>query len=328
MVNAYKQEWALVVNPTCTVIVIVVLSVALRRKRYIIQRPQQWRGLARTAGNVSLHSVGFWVLTTSPTWVASMALGENMLGQYTRAVVVASLPANALTIVFTRGLQPYYRYLITQESRQSALADISVLAVATAVPFFGYLAVFSEPMILILLGDGWNEAAWMAPVLACGFGTYLVFSILTNALETMKKFAAVRSVQIMMLLAAAVTGASVILTRSVQLAASMLLVVALVGICGVYVKLHQLDLLALRTHGWELVAQAAFSLLAVAAGFAAASGANLIVLPNASAQAALAVGVSSVTVAAVLLGAARFQPAYRLLVRRGVIRNSTGSSER
>jgi O-antigen/teichoic acid export membrane protein len=312
-VHRWPHDLALVVNPTVTVAVTLLISWTLRRRRY---RPSGWQHLPGS-GAVSFHGIGFLLLSSIPLWAISLSFADEAVGHYSRALVLTAVPGMALAAVFSRTLHPYYRHLPGQAERVRALGDIQVLTTGLALPLFVLVAMTSDELVRLWLGPGWERAAGWAQLLALGTGVYLGYSVLNNALESFGMFRLVRLSQAGML---AVTLAAALLatvTRNPDYVVGALIPAALVGVILSTAVLHRGKNLP-PGHLSRLLTQLAWALaLPAAASIAARAAAESIGRAGFDEELAYLLLTGVFWLAGSLL-TAKHQPTAEVAHRRGI----------
>ncbi|MFS0866259.1 oligosaccharide flippase family protein [Microbacterium sp. 179-B 1A2 NHS] len=106
-----------------------------------------------------------WALLNADNVILARVLGATALGFYVLAFNISNWPMSALASVVRSISLPYFS---RAESTTDALAVVTALAWALALPAGGVLAVLSDPVISVVYGDKWLPAA---PVLAA-LGVY------------------------------------------------------------------------------------------------------------------------------------------------------------
>ncbi|GAA1476862.1 hypothetical protein GCM10009623_13080 [Nocardioides aestuarii] len=174
----------LVVAPTVTAIVTLVLSSALAHRRYEQGESQRIKTVLGFAWRVSNQNLVFFLLMSLPVWAVSRGAGPEELGQFSRALVLTQTPALAMTGAIVRAVQPFFR-LAEGERRSASVTDAISLSAWVAFPLFFGLAACARPTVEIVLGRGWDETAQMVIPLAVGYGLYVVFSVAASAGQTL-----------------------------------------------------------------------------------------------------------------------------------------------
>lgn len=243
VVLSVRDPLALTITPVATSILTLGLATFVRRIRFRLVRPAGLRELLNFASHVSSQNVVFFLLLTAPSWTISVGSGTSALGQFSRASLLAGLPATALTSALTRALQPHYRHLQKPTERRAAVTDAVLVTGGLALaPFLG-LAGLGPLVIAVWLGPGWSQAgAYMFP-LAVGFGLYAVFTVMANAGEAHRHFRTVRRSQLSMSIPTIALVACGLAWGSPWFAVVMMLVMAVAGLVVLGIGLHRDELL-------------------------------------------------------------------------------------
>jgi O-antigen/teichoic acid export membrane protein len=94
-------------------------------------------------------------------------LGPDVLGQYTRAYSLFLLPMQQLNATLGRVALPVLSRLQDDPDRyRRYIRGGSRVIGYVTIPIYAVLAAVSQPLILIMLGDGWQEAATIFSILA------------------------------------------------------------------------------------------------------------------------------------------------------------------
>lgn len=116
--------------------------------------------------------------------VIGKQFSATQLGFYNQANTLSSLPATTVTNVIQKVTYPM---LSAMQGNGSKLDDayLKTLKITTIVVFplmFG-LSIVSEPLVILLLGDKWNESAHLISILSMAFALYPVHAINLNMLQ-------------------------------------------------------------------------------------------------------------------------------------------------
>jgi O-antigen/teichoic acid export membrane protein len=94
-------------------------------------------------------------------------LGPSVLGQYTRAYSLFLLPMQQLNATIGRVAVPVLSRLQDDHLRYRRYIHGGSRVIGyVAIPIYAILAAIAQPLILLLLGDGWQEAATIFSILA------------------------------------------------------------------------------------------------------------------------------------------------------------------
>ncbi|NUU20416.1 MAG: oligosaccharide flippase family protein [Streptomycetaceae bacterium] len=133
-------------------------------------------------------------------WAVTRHLGPGPAGQFSRAVLMVTLPGALLAQSLRRAFMPTMAR-INGEGRTLAGAVPDVLGVASAVGCvsFGVLAGIGPPAAALLLGPGWGQAGALVPVFAVAAPLALVCQIGYAVDETGKRMMVLLRTQLLVL---------------------------------------------------------------------------------------------------------------------------------
>lgn len=314
MVWQTRSALALVANPIGTAVGQLVVARLLRRTRSRLVRPRGHGQAIAFATNVALQNIVFFLFMSLPSWVVSRVENDDTLGQYARASLLVGLPATTLAAALTRALQPNYRHLSDPAVRFAAVSDAAIVTSALTFTPFLLVAVLAHPLMRVVLGPGWEEAASFAVPLAIGFGLYVVFTVLANAAEMFGEFRVVRRSQAAMAAAIAVPLATAFAAESTFAAAWAMVAI---GGAGLIVLLWGLDGLAVdgRSVAKSLTREAGFALVAVGLGRSLALVVEQAVHPGLYGSMGLTIVLTTTGAAAVI----KRQPVMEVVTRRNLL---------
>lgn len=112
-----------------------------------------------------------WALVNIDNVILVRALGATALGYYVLAFNVSSWPMNALSQAVRSISMPYFS---RADSAAKGLPTVVAVGWAAALPAGGVLAALAAPVVAVLYGEKWMQAA---PVLAA-LGVYGAFRVL------------------------------------------------------------------------------------------------------------------------------------------------------
>ncbi|WP_105902599.1 lipopolysaccharide biosynthesis protein [Vibrio gangliei] len=106
------------------------------------------------------------------------------VGQFTQANQLSSMPAMTMTTIIQRVTYPMMSQLQHSEDKLEAayLLTLRLSAVVIFPLMFG-LAVVAQPLINVVLGDSWQQAAALVSILSIGFLLYPIHAINLNLLQ-------------------------------------------------------------------------------------------------------------------------------------------------
>jgi lipopolysaccharide exporter len=127
---------------------------------------------------VSVNGMLEMVTASADTYAVGRYLGAAALGQYNRATLLVGLPMTHLSTGATKVLMPGFSR-ITDDVDRTRSAYLRGLALLTGVlfPFAVTASVLAGPLVTVMLGEGWETAAHVLPVVAfavtCSFAQHL-----------------------------------------------------------------------------------------------------------------------------------------------------------
>lgn len=317
-----RQPWTLALGTAVNPIVLTVMSRFLRRAVYPGRNNRltfDWLVFALRVTGQNLVFFGLWMV---PTWSLGASSTPAMLGQFSRGNTVAYLPANALSTAVTRGTQPHWRKVVSDESRARAISEALVLAASISFLCFTVLAALSHPLTNLLLGPGWALAADFTAWLAIGFAMQVPTSLLANYLETTGMLARVHWIQFANAAGLALgVGLFVWLHDFRYLLAGFVLS----NVLGLVTAAFQVSA-GLATHpGWLLKQLVAPLISAIGCG-GLAYGAAALVAVGSDGRTGLAnatqLGAGGLAVIVFVFFTRKWQPAFSVLAARGVLKRA------
>lgn len=147
----------------------------------------------------SLHILAFGSKTSLTNIVAQIgnSTAELMIGKSLGFASVALFSkAQTLTDMFSHqflgAIMKVYFPAIAQRYRDelplnSAYADSTVYITAFAFPFFGFMALYAEEIILIMFGNQWLASAELIRILALGGCLYAITAFAPNTINAIGK---------------------------------------------------------------------------------------------------------------------------------------------
>lgn len=184
------------------------------------------RELLTFSAQVGVQHFGFYLINTAPSLIISRTLGTRVLGYYSRANLLVSLPATYASEAMGRTLYPVYTALRGDERRASS-AVTDVLIVCSAISFVGFAAVAAsaKSAVSVALGPRFAPAIPIVEFLAIFAAINFPFAVAGSVQERISWMRSVWTVQSVMA-AAMVGGIAVALltgggTIAIVLAASL-----------------------------------------------------------------------------------------------------------
>lgn len=107
-----------------------------------------------------------------------------VVGQYTQANQLASVPATTLTGIIQRVTFPLFSQLQNTPEKMERVYRLTLRMAAMVIfPIIVGLGLIAQPLLTSLLGPQWNEAGVLLSVLCLGFMLYPIHSINLNLLQ-------------------------------------------------------------------------------------------------------------------------------------------------
>lgn len=142
------------------------------------------RELAFFAGQVG--GLGFisYAVNTAPSWFISRVLGAPALGVYSRATLIANLPAEYAVTSIYKVIYPLYGRVKGDRARTAVMVE-EALSLATGFlwPAFAILAGAAPLVVTVFLGPQWTAVPDVLTVCAIGACARVPTGLLTNAAE-------------------------------------------------------------------------------------------------------------------------------------------------
>jgi lipopolysaccharide exporter len=177
-----RNYWALAYGIVASSVAAVILSYAMHpyRPRWCLARVRQLYGFSL---NILAQSMSYFLNGKIDEIVVGGNFGTETMGHYHIAADVGTSPTYELTEPMARSLFPIYAKLSHQPGELSgaylhALSAIAVLACASGAGIFSV----AEPLVLVVLGEKWADAAplmsWLALAMAMMVISNTAFAVL------------------------------------------------------------------------------------------------------------------------------------------------------
>ena len=139
--------------------------------------------IAGFGGTMTMTQLFWFIQSQADVMIAGRMLAPHWLGVYTTALFLAQLLA-------AKFVPPINEVAFAAYSRQQQHGPASVLAtirlvLLIALPAYAGMAAVAPPLVAVVLGEQWHEAAPILPILALAMGLMtlqILFSPATNAL--------------------------------------------------------------------------------------------------------------------------------------------------
>jgi O-antigen/teichoic acid export membrane protein len=137
--------------------------------------PVRSRDLVMPSGLLAGYGLLEFVTSNAPLWVVGRVFGAGVTGAYSRANVVTGLTSQFLF----QGLNSAATPALAERHKQGlegapAVAHVVCSASAAALIGFGALAGIGPTALHVLLGNGWDRASELVPLLALGAAATLL----------------------------------------------------------------------------------------------------------------------------------------------------------
>ena len=172
--------WALVAFPLTVNFVQMLLSwLMIRWRPTLPRRGTKVRSMITFGGNVAASYLIFNLNRSADAVLIGWYWGASPLGLYSRAYNLPMLPVRQLNAPISSVAIPTFSRIQNDPERFArSYLRLTQLMIWVAAPLFGYLFVCAEPIIVLLLGVKWREAAPVFQILAASaLGQLLLESI-------------------------------------------------------------------------------------------------------------------------------------------------------
>lgn len=173
---------------------------SLRGSRAVIS----WGGLASTAAILREMT------TAAPDLIIGRALGMREVGMLGRAMGPVSLFERFFSSAVKGIVLPHFS-MVRRGGREVREAYLKTVAMTSGIawPFFAFFGVMAAPIIRVLFGDQWDEAAPLAQIL-CGYGALRVLPYFAD--HTLLAFGLARRNLLVETITLAVVAAAILVT--------------------------------------------------------------------------------------------------------------------
>lgn len=168
----YKNYWALVIGQLAQSVVTAGLFTTF--SRWWPSAPKRIKGLRDLLGfgaNTSIFSICTFVSNNVAAIMIGRVLGTPELGQYNRAQALYQMPVSNVVLPITQATMPLLLRLRARPRGYRAAYLRLVRGVCTLLfPLAAIMVFASEPLVIFLIGEKWEQAgkvlAALAPALA------------------------------------------------------------------------------------------------------------------------------------------------------------------
>ena len=187
MALAGMSYWSLVIGVLVARVTEAVLLAWFARWRPRLAVPgERARSLLGFAVHVTISNLLWYVYSNADVAVVRKMLGQTILGYYSMAFQLMSLPVQKLTTNVNAVIYPVYCRLQNDRPRlRDGYLRLTVLLGVLGIPILTGMALVANDAFSLLLGDKWKEAILPFQTL-CFVGSIMVISVslppLLNAL--------------------------------------------------------------------------------------------------------------------------------------------------
>jgi lipopolysaccharide exporter len=161
-----RSYWALIVGMVTGRAAGVALSYVMvpYRPRFDLSEARKLLAFSRwlLVNNVTLVSV-----VRFPHFLIGRLLGPQLLGIFTVAYDIATLPATELSSPVNRAALPGYSAMVGDKIKfKETFLDVGAVVIALALPSSAGLAIVADPLVRVILGENWLQAVPVLQILA------------------------------------------------------------------------------------------------------------------------------------------------------------------
>lgn len=161
-----RNYWALVIGALVSRMVGVALSYKLhsyRPRLSFVAIGDLWR----FSGWMLVNNIVVFAAVKGYDIIVGRIAGASVLGAYTIAYEISNLPTTELVHPISRALFPgFARFADDRRQLRSALIMSMSLVAMIAIPLGSGIAILSEPMVRLMLGEKWLDTIPVIEVLA------------------------------------------------------------------------------------------------------------------------------------------------------------------
>lgn len=177
--------WGSLVNILTT----ALTATALRPKdSFVLPSLKGSKHVFSFSGKSSLTNVLGQVGYNVAELVIGKSLGFSNVAIYSKAQTIVSMFSQQ----FMGSIRNVYYPVIARQNRENkplgpAFLNATVYVTSIAFPFYGFLALYADEIILLMFGDQWLASAEIIRILALGGVIYSVWSFAPNTLYALNK---------------------------------------------------------------------------------------------------------------------------------------------
>lgn len=162
--SASSLVWALIISSTFEVI---ISHIVISPKPKIAFSKSKLRRVINRGKWVTAASIFDYLFREGDDIVVGRLLTTNLLGTYQMAYKISTLPITEVADTLSKVTFPVFSKISRERKRlRNAFVKSLALSSAIVVPFGLILFLFTEEIVLILLGPNWTDAIMVIKVLA------------------------------------------------------------------------------------------------------------------------------------------------------------------
>lgn len=170
--------WALVLGLLMGNVVVTVVLLVLRPIHYARPSIDSLRSVIRFSTHVVVGRVCWYIASTSDVFIAGHLLGQNIVGAYSFAGTIATIPLEKITGLFSRVMPAFYSAVQTDR----ALMQRYILLLTEGVALLTFpagigLALVADDLVVPVLGAKWGGVVAPLEILACWAAVRSVVSL-------------------------------------------------------------------------------------------------------------------------------------------------------
>ena len=161
-----RNYWALVIGTLAGQVMEILLSYLVHpyRPRFCVSERKDLFGVSIW---LFLNNMIFFIYQRIPDFIISKFFGSHSLGVYNIAYEISNLPTTELVAPINRAVLPGYSKLAgdLDQLRKSFIGVLSMI-ILCAAPAGAGIAVISDSLVMVFLGDKWLETIDIIRILA------------------------------------------------------------------------------------------------------------------------------------------------------------------
>src|SRR5256712_2066539 len=176
--------WTLVVGNLLGTTFLTAMVVAKRSHRFAWPRPRKLRAALTFSSHVLIGRLAWYVQANADFFVAGRVLGQWALGVYSVGWTLASVPVDKVSAIASRVTPAFFSAVQTDRAalRRYLLALTEALALIT-LPLAWGLALVTDEVVLILLGEKWQAVTGPLRILAVVASLRAIVTLLSQILN-------------------------------------------------------------------------------------------------------------------------------------------------